>query len=91
MSERVVGVRELRNRLSEYLRRVKAGEMITITEHGKEIGRIIPAEPALEDILPALIQAGIVAWSGEKLEQYQPAARNRGQQQVADLLVALRE
>jgi len=42
MSELKVGTRELKNKLSEYLRRVKAGEIITVTEHGKSIGQIIP-------------------------------------------------
>lgn len=36
-----VGVRELRDGLSRYLERVKAGEAITITEHGRPIAKII--------------------------------------------------
>ncbi len=36
-----VGVRELRDHLSAYLERVKAGENLTITEHGKPIARMI--------------------------------------------------
>ncbi|WP_374687443.1 type II toxin-antitoxin system Phd/YefM family antitoxin [Promineifilum sp.] len=41
MDERV-GIRELKSGLSEYLRRVKAGETIVITERGRPIGRIVP-------------------------------------------------
>ncbi len=43
-----VGVRELKNKLSEHLRRVKAGEDVIITEHGKPIAelRALPARPA---------------------------------------------
>lgn len=37
----VVGIRDLRDHLSAYLERVKAGESLTITEHGKPIARII--------------------------------------------------
>lgn len=37
----VVGVRDLRDHLSAYLDRVKAGESLTITEHGKPIARIV--------------------------------------------------
>jgi prevent-host-death family protein len=37
---RSVGVRELKNNLSRYLARVKAGEVITITERGREIARL---------------------------------------------------
>ena len=32
-----VGVRELKNRLSEYLRRVKAGERLVVTERGQPV------------------------------------------------------
>ena len=37
-----VGVRELRQNLSVYLERVKAGESLTVTEHGAEVARLIP-------------------------------------------------
>jgi len=36
-----VGIRDLRDHLSAYLERVKAGETITITEHGKPIARVL--------------------------------------------------
>lgn len=41
-----VSVRELKNRLSEYLRRVQSGEQILVTSHGKPVGQLIgpPAE-----------------------------------------------
>ena len=37
-----VGVRELRQNLSRYLDRVKAGEDLVVTEHGREVARIVP-------------------------------------------------
>jgi prevent-host-death family protein len=42
MSE-VVGVRELRQNLSRYLDRVKAGEDLVVTEHGRVVARLMPA------------------------------------------------
>jgi prevent-host-death family protein len=40
-----VGVRQLRENLSAYLDRVKAGEEVIITERGKRIARIVgPAQ-----------------------------------------------
>jgi prevent-host-death family protein len=42
MAERV-GVRELRQNLSRYLERVKAGESLTVTEHGREVARLVPS------------------------------------------------
>ena len=38
-----VGVRELRQNLSRYLQRVKAGEGLVVTEHGRVVARLVPA------------------------------------------------
>jgi prevent-host-death family protein len=37
-----VGVRELRQNLSVYLRRVEAGETLDVTEHGRPVARLGP-------------------------------------------------
>ena len=37
-----VGIREFRNSLSKYLDAVKAGESITVTEHGKPVAEVRP-------------------------------------------------
>lgn len=37
-----VGVRDLRDNLSEYLRRVREGELLVITDRGKPIGELAP-------------------------------------------------
>ena len=37
-----VGVRELRQNLSVYLRRVQAGERFDVTERGRLVGRLLP-------------------------------------------------
>ena len=39
----VVGVRELRQHLSRYLDRVKAGEAFIVTERGEEVARLTPS------------------------------------------------
>ena len=38
-----VGVRELRQNLSKYLERVKAGEDLLVTERGTVVARLVPA------------------------------------------------
>jgi len=40
-----VGVRELRQNLSVYLRRVKAGETLEVTERGTVVARLEPKPP----------------------------------------------
>jgi antitoxin (DNA-binding transcriptional repressor) of toxin-antitoxin stability system len=39
---RAVGVRELKNRLSEYLRLVRAGERVLVTDRGEVIAELGP-------------------------------------------------
>ncbi len=87
MPEETVGVRELKTRLSEYLRRVKAGETILITDHGQPVGRIVAASQSLEARLQAMVDTGTLAWSGQKLEPMVPVAPAQGQQSVAELLI----
>ncbi|MQA98434.1 MAG: type II toxin-antitoxin system prevent-host-death family antitoxin [Streptosporangiales bacterium] len=52
-----VSVRELSHDTSGTLRRVKAGETVEITERGKVIGRIVPADPG-ENLRARLIAQG---------------------------------
>jgi len=35
-------VRELRNNLSRYLERVRAGDEVVVTDYGREIARLVP-------------------------------------------------
>ncbi len=45
---RAVGVRELKARLSHYLRRIKAGERVLVTERGQVIAELAPPAPLAE-------------------------------------------
>lgn len=91
MTNMRVGTRELKAKLSEYLRRVKAGETIIVTERGKTIGQIVPVKPSLEQRLMALVDSGISEWSGKKYQPSKPAARNRGSRQLSDLVIEDRD
>lgn len=51
-----VGVRELKNSLSAYLRRARAGEHIVVTDRGEAVARLVP--PDLPPGLIALIREG---------------------------------
>jgi prevent-host-death family protein len=53
-----VGIRELRADLSRYLRRVREGEEIVVTDRGTPIARITPANGRSK--LDELIAAGVV-------------------------------
>ena len=50
---KTVGVRELKNRLSEYLRDVRSGQSILVTDRGEVIAEIsAPGRPALDPGIP---------------------------------------
>lgn len=85
------GIRELKRDLSAYMRRVKAGETITITERGAAVGRIVPISQPIEARLEALQKAGLIMWDGRKLPPLDPVALAEGEQTVADLLIEDRE
>lgn len=53
-----VGVRELRQNLSVYLRRVKAGQRLEVTERGQTVARLEPVGP--DDPLTHLERQGRV-------------------------------
>jgi len=61
------GIRDLRNRLSYYLRKVKKGEKILITERDQVIATILPVERSEEDSrLLSLVKEGFATWKGGK-------------------------
>ena len=91
MADLHVGVKELKTQLSKYLREVKRGRSIIITERGKPIGQIIPRDTPTEDRITMMIQAGLVEWNGNKLMPIKPIVKNRSTQLISDLLVDMRE
>ena len=91
MREKRVGIRELKSRLSECIREVKAGHTVVVTEHGEPVARLIPETAPVSERLEALLKAGNVAWSGRRLRRTRPAARVRGRRSVADLVSENRE
>jgi prevent-host-death family protein len=54
-----VGVRELRQNLSVYLRRVKEGESLEVTEHGHPVAVLTPL-PEPQSVLDRMIAEGRV-------------------------------
>jgi prevent-host-death family protein len=53
---KVVGAFEAKNKLGQLLDLVERGEEVTITRHGKEVARIVPARsrPAREEACAAI-------------------------------------
>jgi prevent-host-death family protein len=55
-----VGVRELRQNLSVYLRRVERGETLEVTERGRSVALLQPY-PVGGDAIDALVSRGVVS------------------------------
>jgi len=86
-----VGIRELKARLSRYIRMVKNGKIVIVTEYGKPVGWILPYTDSIEDRLHAAAQAGILSWNGEVFRPAGPVAKVRGDKTVADIIIEDRE
>jgi prevent-host-death family protein len=85
-----VGLRDLRHHTSEVLARVRHGETVDVTEHGRLIARIVPAG----DREPTPILARLVASGRATLARrpgYRPRMRSGdGTDKLSQALEALR-
>ncbi|TAN21440.1 MAG: type II toxin-antitoxin system prevent-host-death family antitoxin [Acidobacteria bacterium] len=68
-----VGIRELKNKLSAYVRRSEAGEIIEITAHGRTVARLFPPASAQA---PGMGYDALVA-AGQIIPPRDPHARIR--------------
>ena len=86
-----VGVRELRQNLSVYLRRIEAGETLEVTERGQPVARLTPLPPQHLGALERLIAEGraIPATSGNLAEIGQPPEIGPGPT-LSDILAVMR-
>lgn len=91
MRQTETGIWELKSNLSIYLRLVKAGETVIITERGRPIGRIVPVTESVEERLERLTQAGVLAWNGHSLAPSTPPGQAAADQTIGDLLLEQRE
>lgn len=61
---KTVGVRELKNRLSEYIRQARSGESVLVTDRGHVVAQLTPPTPGAAD---PTIPAGLVALARRRL------------------------
>lgn len=79
-----VGVRDLKNNLSRYLDRVKRGEDVIVTEHGRPVARLSSLDHA-SDRLAELIASGQVR-PAKSAARHRPARRVPSSAPVSDLV-----
>ncbi len=87
--EIVVGVRELRARLSAHLRAVACGHTVTIGDRQRRpVARIVPIERSSdEEILDRLAARGVIQRGSGKPAMRERIALNRGARPTSDLVI----
>jgi prevent-host-death family protein len=81
-----VGVRELRDHLSRYLDRVRAGEEVVVTERGRAIARVLPIGG--ERTIDRLVREGLVTPANHHRRRRPTAVKAAGP--VSDLVAEQR-
>jgi prevent-host-death family protein len=66
-----VGIRELRQNLSVYIRRVRRGEALQVTEHGEPVALLTPLPPT-DDPLADLVAAGKLIPASRSFDELPP-------------------
>lgn len=77
-----VGIRELRDRLSQYLVRVQEGEEVVITDRGRAVARVLPMSG--ERPIDRLIREGKVTPATDRRRALPSPLRTEGT--VSDLV-----
>ena len=77
-----VGVRELKNKLSEYLRRVRLGECVLVTDRGEVVAELLPpgqgqGDPSLPAGLQSLNKRGLLTLGAPGGTDLYPALKRK--------------
>ncbi len=91
---KTVGVRDLKNKLSEYLRRVRLGECVLVTDRGEVVAELLPpgqrqGDPSVPEGLQLLARRGVLTLgtqAGADLYPVLPRRRRGRRHSVAQLL-----
>ena len=83
-----VGIRELKNGLSRYLDRVRAGEELIVTDRGRPVARLCSID-ASENRLADLVEAGVVRAPTTR-RRHVPERRIHASGPVSDLVAEQR-
>ena len=87
MRTTAVSIQDFKSPLSHYLKLVKAGHIVEITERGKPLARIIPVVWPLEKRIEAGRRAGLFSWNGQKLKLRAPVAKVRTKKTIAEIVI----
>jgi prevent-host-death family protein len=87
-----VGVRELRQNLSVFLRRIEAGETLEVTERGRPVARLTPLPPQRMSVLDRMVSEGsAIPGRGGNLADLGPPPDIGPGPTLSDVLAAMRD
>jgi antitoxin (DNA-binding transcriptional repressor) of toxin-antitoxin stability system len=85
-----VGARELKNRLGHYLRQVKSGETVYVTDRGRIVTELKPSLPARdgdEEALRQLAAEGAITLGAGQHEDIAPSPAIRGKKLASRMII----
>lgn len=86
---RSIGIRELRQQASRYLREVQRGETIEVTDRGRPVARLVPV-PRGGDLEELADSGRLVRAAGDALDLGPPPAPMAGTALPSETLAAIR-
>ena len=89
MREVHVEVGELAKNMDVYIRHVRSGNVVVITEAGVPVGKIVPAGKEGKDlsrILTLLSQIGAIEWDGQSFRPPKPKVVNKGDKLASEIV-----
>ena len=85
-----VGVRELRQNLSVYLRRIAQGETLRVTEHGRPVALLSPIHTTGDEVLDRLEAQGLLI-RGRRGPLPKPLPPTPGKPTLSEVLQQMRD
>lgn len=69
------GIREMKKSLSLYIRKVKRGETITVTERGVPVAKLSPVRLKVPEEAFRMVDEGLAFWQGNKPGRINPVRK----------------
>ena len=83
----MVGIRELKNRLSTYIRAVSSGETVLVTDRGQVVAELAPPQRSVGDAgLADLARRGLMTRAATETKSYPLLPRAMKERKSSELL-----
>lgn len=87
-----IGIRELRQNASKYVALAKAGKRVPVTERGKLVAYLVPADEATMTTFQRMVAAGqVTPATGNILDHLPPIPAEPGERLLSEVLQEMRD